>query len=47
MKKKEVSFINKTSYIENCETSAVGRALGMAGFGLDIFLKERYIGVHP
>lgn len=30
------SFINKTSYIENCETSAVGRALGMAGFGIDI-----------
>ena len=26
--------INRTSYIENCETSAVGRALGMAGFGL-------------
>ena len=30
------SFINKTSYIENCETSAVGRALGMAGFGIDV-----------
>lgn len=30
------TFINKTSYIENCETSAVGRALGMAGFGNDI-----------
>lgn len=29
------SFINSTSYIENCETSAVGRALGMAGFGID------------
>lgn len=29
------TFINKTSYIENCETSAVGRALGMAGFGID------------
>ena len=29
------SFINRTSYIENCETSAVGRALGMAGFGID------------
>ena len=29
------SFINKTSFIENCETSAVGRALGMAGFGID------------
>lgn len=29
------TFINKTSYIENCETSAVGRALGIAGFGID------------
>lgn len=29
------SFINKTSFIENCETSAVGRALGMCGFGID------------
>ena len=29
------SFINKTSYIENCESSAVGRSLGMAGFGID------------
>ena len=28
-------FINKESYIENCETSAVGRALGMCGFGID------------
>lgn len=33
--KQDSSFINKTSYIENCETSAVGRALGMAGFGID------------
>lgn len=29
------SNINKTSYIENCETSAVGRALGMLGIGID------------
>lgn len=29
------TFINQTSYIENCETSAVGRALGMCGFGID------------
>lgn len=29
------SFINKTSYIENCETSAIGRALGMLGLGID------------
>lgn len=33
--KENSSFINKTSYIENCETSAVGRALGFAGFGID------------
>jgi hypothetical protein len=29
------TFINKTSYIENCETSAVGRALGFMGIGID------------
>lgn len=34
--KEDSSFINQTSYIENCETSAVGRALGMAGFGIDV-----------
>lgn len=33
--KESSSFINKTSYIENCETSAIGRALGMCGFGID------------
>lgn len=33
--KEDSNFINETSYIENCETSAVGRALGMAGFGID------------
>ena len=30
------SLVNKTSYIENCETSAVGRALGMIGLGIDV-----------
>ena len=29
------SNINKTSYIENCETSAVGRALAMLGIRID------------
>lgn len=33
--KESSSFINKTSYIENCETSAVGRALGFLGIGSD------------
>lgn len=30
------SNINKTSYIENCETSCVGRALAMIGLGIDL-----------
>ena len=34
--REDMGYINKTSYIENCETSAVGRALGMAGFGIDV-----------
>ena len=29
------TFINKTSYIENAETSAIGRALGLLGIGID------------
>ena len=29
------SNINKTSYVENCETSAIGRALAMLGIGID------------
>ena len=29
------SNINKTSYVENCETSAVGRALAILGIGID------------
>ena len=31
--RQDASMINKTSYIENCETSAVGRALGFVGIG--------------
>ena len=34
--KENSSNINKTSYIENCETSAVGRALAMCGLGIDL-----------
>ena len=30
------TFINKTSYIENCETSAWGRALANLGIGIDV-----------
>jgi len=33
--KENSTFINKTSYIENCETSAIGRALGFLGIGID------------
>lgn len=33
---KSSSFVNKTSYIENCETSAIGRALAMVGIGIDV-----------
>lgn len=32
MEREGSSFINKTSHIENCETSAVGRALALFGF---------------
>ena len=32
---KASSNINKTSYVENCETSAVGRALAFLGIGVD------------
>lgn len=33
--KEGANFINKTSFIENAQTSAIGRALGFAGFGID------------
>jgi hypothetical protein len=33
--KENSTFINKTSFIENCETSAIGRALGNLGYGID------------
>ena len=32
---RNASTLNKTSYVENCETSAIGRALGMFGIGID------------
>lgn len=33
--KEASSNVNRTSYIENCETSAFGRALGNLGIGID------------
>ncbi len=33
--KEDSNYINQTSYVENCETSAVGRALGFLGIGID------------
>lgn len=33
---KKNGLINGTSYIENCETSSVGRALGMIGLGIEM-----------
>lgn len=35
MEKEESSYINKTSYVENCETSAWGRALAAMNLGID------------
>ena len=35
LEKESSSFLNKTSFLENCETSAVGRALGFLGIGID------------
>lgn len=32
---KKASNVNRTSYVENCETSATGRALGFCGIGVD------------
>lgn len=33
--KESNGFVNRTSYHENCETSAVGRALGFLALGID------------
>lgn len=35
MEERESSYINQNAFVENAETSAVGRALGMCGFGID------------
>lgn len=39
--KESSSYINKTSYIENCETSAIGRALGFCGLGIDVSIASK------
>lgn len=45
--KEDSTFINKTSYIENAETSSIGRCLGIAGFGIDssIASKEEVVNI--
>lgn len=35
------SIVNQTSYIENCETSAVGRALGFLGIGSETSIASK------
>lgn len=35
MEKEDSSYINKTSYVENCETSSWGRALSALNLGID------------
>lgn len=35
LERQDSGFINALSHIENCETSACGRALGIAGYGID------------
>lgn len=32
---RSANMINKTSYVENCQTSAIGRALAFMGIGID------------
>ena len=41
------SNINKTSYVENCETSAIGRALAMLGIGIDTSIASANEGRTP
>lgn len=38
------SMVNKTSYLENCETSAVGRALSSLGLGLNFGVEMKFEG---
>ena len=52
---KDDGLINKTSFVENCETSAVGRALAFMGLGSDndiasaeeVIQSEGHAGISP
>lgn len=39
--RQDASMLNKTSFIENCETSAIGRALGFIGIGTEDTIASR------
>ena len=39
--KENSSFVNKTSFIENCSTSATGRALAYCGIGIDTSIASK------
>lgn len=41
MEKEGTSFINNTSHVENCETSAVGRALAMMGYEISKAVRSK------
>ena len=34
--REESSMVNRTSFIENCQTSSVGRAMALLGIGIDV-----------
>jgi hypothetical protein len=38
---RSAGYVNKTSYVENCESSAVGRALAMLGYDISRGLASR------
>lgn len=49
--KNKKSIVNETSFVENCETSAIGRALSFIGIGIDTSIAsademKRAVSVH-